>query len=86
MSKRAEFTYGRLDKVLRSLGFSYRLKKGEPPARIYEHKESGAIVILPAFPKRDRVLNYHFVGVRKVLDEFGIADPATLTSELQSAV
>jgi hypothetical protein len=34
-------TYGQLDKVLRSLGFSSLLVKGEPPALRYEHKESG---------------------------------------------
>ena len=36
--KRTEVTYGQLDRALRSLGFSSRLVKGEPPARIYEHK------------------------------------------------
>jgi len=37
--KRAEVTYGQLDKVLRSLGFSCRPSKHDPPGRIYEHKQ-----------------------------------------------
>jgi hypothetical protein len=45
--KRTEVTYGQLDKVLRSLGFSCRLVKGDPPARVYEHKESGARISTP---------------------------------------
>lgn len=82
--KRTEITYGQLDKILRSFGFSHRLDKAEPPAHVYEHKQSGAVVTFPPFPKRDRVLHYHLVAVRTILDQFGIADPATLESELQS--
>src|SRR5262245_38104335 len=39
LMKRTDVTYGQLDRVLRSLGFSCRLLKEDPPARVYEHKE-----------------------------------------------
>jgi hypothetical protein len=40
---RTDVTYGQLDKVLRSLGFSCRVVQGDPPVRLYEHKATGAI-------------------------------------------
>src|ERR687887_49891 len=54
--RRTQVTYGQLDKVLRSLGFSCRLLKEEPPARVYEH-ESGALLTTPPFPMTDFVLD-----------------------------
>jgi len=83
--KRTDVTYGQLDKVLRSLGFACRHVKGDPPTSFYEHKESGARITLPRFPDRDRVLDYHLVAVRTILDGFGIADPHSLAAELQTA-
>lgn len=83
--KRTKFTYGQLDKVLRGLGFSCRLDKKEPPARVYEHKETGALIALPAFPKRNKVLGYHLVAVRTTLDLNGIAEPSIFEAELQKA-
>jgi hypothetical protein len=83
--KRTAVTYGQLDKVLRSLGFSCRLVKGKPPARHYQHKESGAFLTVPPFPDSDRVLEHHLVTARVVLDEFGIADPKVFDAKLQKA-
>jgi hypothetical protein len=83
--KRTEVTYGQLDKALRSLGFSCRVDTREPPTRVYEHKQSGALIFLPTFPEDDRVLDYHLVGVRTTLDGFGVADPTTLAAQLQKA-
>jgi len=80
-----DVTYGQLDKVLRSLGFSCRLLKEDPPARLYEHKESGAMIMMPPFPKTDLVLDYHLVGARTTLDLFGIADPKVFDAKLQKA-
>jgi len=80
-----EVTYGQLDKVLRSLGFSSHLVQGKPPARHYEHKETGAFITLPPFPESDRVLEHHLVTVRVTLDGFGIADPTTFAAQLQKA-
>jgi hypothetical protein len=83
--KRTEITYGQLDQALRSLGFSCRLVPGDPPARVYEHHETGASFMLPAFPDSDRVLDYHLVGARTTLDDFGIADPKLFDARLQKA-
>jgi hypothetical protein len=83
--KRTEVTYGQLDKVLRALGFSCRLLKGDPPARVYEHKESGAVIMIPPFPESDFVLDYHLIGARTTLDLFGIADPKVFDAKLQKA-
>jgi hypothetical protein len=82
--KRTEFTYGQLDKVLRSLGFSCRLLEEEPPARVYEH-ESGALVLMPPFPETDFVLDYHLLGARTTVDLFGIADPKVFDAKLKKA-
>jgi hypothetical protein len=83
--KRTEFTYGQLDKVLRSLGFSCRLVKKDPPTRVYEHKETGAYFSTPPFPWTDFVLDYHLVGARTTLDLFGVADPKAFDAKLQKA-
>jgi hypothetical protein len=83
--KRTDVTYGQLDSVLRSLGFSSRLVKGKPPARHYEHKETGAFITMPPFPESDRVLEHHLVTVRVTLDGFGIADPRVFAAKLQKA-
>jgi hypothetical protein len=80
-----EVTYGQLDKVLRSLGFSSLLVKGEPPARHYEHKETGAFITLPPLPENDRVMEHHFVAVQGTLDGFGIADRTAFAAQIQKA-
>jgi hypothetical protein len=81
----AEVTYGQLDRVLRSLGFSSRMVQGKPPARHYEHKETGAFITVPPFPESDRVLEHHLVTVRVTLDGFGIADPTAFAAQLEKA-
>jgi hypothetical protein len=83
--KRTEVTYGQLDKVLRSLGFSCRLVKGRPPARHYEHAGTGAFITLPPFPDGDRVMEHHLVSVRVTLDGFGIVDAKVFDAQLQKA-
>jgi hypothetical protein len=83
--KRTDVTYGQLDSVLRSFGFSCRTVTLNVPARVYEHKESGSLFTLPPFPESDRVLDYHLVAVRTILDANGIADPTTFAAELQKA-
>ncbi len=80
-----EVTYGQLDRVLRALGFSSRLKQGDPPARHYEHKETGAFITLPPLPENDRVMEHHFVTVKFTLDGFGIADPIAFAEQIQKA-
>jgi hypothetical protein len=80
-----ELTYGQLDKVLRSLGFSSRLTRGEPPARHYEHKETGAFITVPPFPDNEPMLEHHLVTVQMTLDGFGIADPTAFAAQIQKA-
>ncbi len=83
---RTEVTYGQLDQVLRSLGFSCRLfTAAPPPTNVYEHAGTGAKIMLPPFPPDDKVLEYHLVSVRVNLDNFGIADPMTFDTRLQKA-
>jgi hypothetical protein len=83
--KRTDFTYGQLDQALRSLGFTCRLVKGEPPARVYDHKETGASIMVPPFPEGDRVLEHHLITAQVMLDQFGIADPTAFAAKLRKA-
>ena len=83
--KRTNVTYGQLDRALRALGFSFRLTTRKPPARLYEHEETGALIALAFFPDSDKVLDYHLVAVRATLDNYGIADPTAFAAELQKA-
>ncbi len=69
---------------LRSLGFSYRPARQNPPGHIYEH-ETGAIVMLPAFAESDCIYEYQLVVVRTELDNFGLADPSVFAAKLQNA-
>ncbi len=83
--KRTDVTYGQLDKALRSLGFSCRPTKKQPPGRIYEHKKTEAVVMLPEFPETGRVFQHHLVAVQTELDNFGLADPSMFAAKLQKA-
>lgn len=83
--KRADVTYGQLDRVLRSLGFSSRPAKQDPPGHVYEHKQAGAIIMLPAFAESDKVFEHHLVAVRAELDNSGLADPSVFAAKLQKA-
>jgi hypothetical protein len=82
---RTDVTYGQLDRVLRSLGFTSRRVEGNPPALVYDHQPTGASFMVPPFPEDDRVLEYHLVTAKVMLDEFGIANPTTFASKLQKA-
>jgi hypothetical protein len=81
---RTDVTYGQLDAVLRSLGFSCRTSEQEPPARVYEHK-SGALFTTPPFAMNDLVLDYHLVAARTMADLFGIVDPKVFDAKLRKA-
>ena len=85
MVARSKFTYGQLDGALRSLGFSCRLDNASPPANVYEHPTSGAVILLPAFPADDCVLDHHLAEVRIMLDGFGVVDAAVFEMKLQKA-
>lgn len=83
--KRSKVTYAQLDTVLRSLGFSCRVTTDDPPTRVYQHTQAGAMIMLPAFPERDKVFEYHLAAVRLELDNFGIADPTAFDARLNKA-
>jgi hypothetical protein len=83
--KTTDVTYGQLDKVLRSLGFTCRDIKLNGDARVYEHKHTTAMFIFPAVPESHSVLDYHLLGVRTSLDLYGIADPAEFAARLKKA-
>lgn len=82
---KADVTYGQLDKVLRSLGFSRELVKKEPPAVHYDHKATAAFISVPPFRDGERMHEHHLVTARFILDQFGIADPEVFEAELQKA-
>jgi hypothetical protein len=83
--KRTNVTFGQLNKVLRSLGFSCRPAKHDPPGFVYEHKETGAIIMLPEFSEAEKVFEHQLVAVRTELDNFGLADPLVFAAKLQKA-
>ncbi len=83
--KRTKVTYGQLDKVLRSLGFACRPTTDDPPGRTYEHKKSGAVIMLPEFPANDRVYEHHLIIARAELEHFGLAEPSVFAAKLQKA-
>lgn len=83
--KRTDVTYGQLDTVLRSLGFSCRqITHDPPPARVYEH-ESGARLTTPPFPLTDFVYEHHLLAARTIVDLFGITDAKLFDAKLQKA-
>ena len=83
--KRTDVTYGQLENVLRALGFTRRPGNNDPPGHIYEHKQTGAIVALPAFPENAKVYEHHIAIARLELENFGIADPTTFEAKLRKA-
>jgi len=83
--KRTDVTYGQLDKALRSLGFSCRVLKREPHSRLYEHKETGALLTVPPFPMTEFALPHYLVAARGIVDLFGIADPTVFDAKVRKA-
>ncbi|MSU78242.1 MAG: hypothetical protein EXS16_09115 [Gemmataceae bacterium] len=85
MIPRVPFTYGQVDNVLRALGFSRHEFETHSKGVRYDHKESGAIIILPLLPKRNRMLDYHYALVRGTLEDFGVADRPVFEATLNKA-
>jgi hypothetical protein len=81
--KRTNVTYGQLDRVLRSLGFTCHPGTNNPPGRIYEHKSAGAVIMVPALPETDKVYEHHLAAARSELESFGITDPTTFDTQLK---
>lgn len=64
------FNYGRLDERLRALGFTARTQRGK--ARIHQHEQTGASIILPDAPFEEEALPHHLAVVRHVLEEYDL--------------
>lgn len=79
----SEVTYGRLDAVLRALGFV--ASEPEKGTKVYKHAKSGALVTFPTLPAQKAVLPHHLEGTRMILDAFGIAAPPEFTAQLQAS-
>ena len=78
-----EVSYGRLEKTLRSLGFS--LRGVEEKKKVFIHAGTGALVVYPEFPLDEPVLPRHLLAVRSILQAYGIADPTDFATKLQKA-
>ena len=85
MVSTSDVTYGQLDKTLRALGFSRRAFEKNGKGIRYEHKDTGALIILPVMPDEERVFDYHLSMVRTTLDGFGVADPSMFEKKLTKA-
>jgi hypothetical protein len=79
----SDLTYGRLDEVLRSVGFSMRgeVKKN----KVYVHEATGALITFPVFPDGDEVHPRYLEIVRAILRVYDIASPLDLAARPQSA-
>jgi hypothetical protein len=78
----SDVTYGRLDAVLRGLGFAASVF--EKDTRVYKHAKTGALVTFPIHPDHAPVLPHHVAGTQMILDAFGIATPPELAAQLQA--
>jgi hypothetical protein len=85
MPDKTNVTYGQLDKVLRSFGFTRQEFERNGKGVQYEHKKTGAIITLPLFPERNKVYEHHMIVVRGTLDGFGVADPSVFEASLKKA-
>ena len=45
----------------------------DPPGRIYEHPQTGATVMLPAFPASEKVYEHHLAAARMEMPDVGVA-------------
>jgi hypothetical protein len=78
-----QLTYGKLDQLLRGLGFSARV--AEDGARVYKHRDTGAGVVLPGYPDTQEVYPWHIGTTRVTLEGFGIPCPTELAEPSQRA-
>ncbi len=83
MMPQTEVTYGRLDKVLRSFGFSRREFERHGKGVRYEHKDTGSLVTIPLYPDDEKVYLHHMVMVRSAIEDFGISDRSVLEKKLK---
>ena len=76
-------SYGRLDEVLVTLGFSVHVEQGKHC--VYAHEPTGALVTLPDRNRSELVSAAYLAAARKVLSDYGIANELEFASQLQKA-
>jgi hypothetical protein len=57
----------------------------EKKLRVYEHKETGALLALAFRPDDEAVAAHHLAAVQGTLKVYGIADPLDFAAEVQKA-
>lgn len=82
-SSTAAVTYGQIDCVLVSMGFTCQDVTMRVRTRVYEHAETGAIIYLPPFPPGFVAYPHHLATVRGTLENFGVADRAAIAAWFQ---
>jgi len=83
--KRMEFTYGQLDKVLRSLGFTCTEGMERVPVKKYELKEAHSEISVPIYPDSEYMMYHHFAAARFNLDWNGVVEPEKFIELLKKA-
>ncbi len=83
MHQRSNITYGQLGRILRSFGFSRRVYEENGKGVRYQHKQTGALILLPLYPDSARVYNHHLLAIRGTLDNFGVADRSVFEAKLK---
>lgn len=79
-------TFGRIDETLRSFGFTVQINdKRRPPARVYKHEPSGALIFLPVVDFSREPQPMHLVGIRVTLESYGVAAGAEFDRRLATA-
>jgi hypothetical protein len=73
-------SFAALQRVLEDLGF-VRKKVGGPQV-VFEHAPSATVFLFRAYQARDPVAAADLIGVRRILDEKGVIDPAALEERL----
>ena len=63
----------------------FSFSQHDPPGRIYEHSETGAMILLSAFRDSDKVYEHHLAAARLELENFGLADPTVFAAQLHKA-
>ena len=81
--RESDVSYGQLDELLRSLGFTVHVEAGK--YRLYTHAATGALMSLPERKWTEMVSTTHLSGTRTVLSNFGIADELEFSSKLQKS-
>jgi hypothetical protein len=74
-------TYGELERLLRDWGFRLELAA---PAPVFRHEAQDALVALPPYRPDEPVAAFHLAGIRKLLTERGLVEPAAFDRETQA--